>query len=91
MDRGAAASKKLAFNPSGLSIQRHWEGVCIPSPMVTVETPAFRAGFQTGVSFTMKQTIFSSLALGREKKLTRRKRCLTETGGCSLCRAIGGD
>jgi hypothetical protein len=39
-------SKKLAFSPSGLSIQRHWEWVCIPSPMATVETPA-QAGLPT--------------------------------------------
>jgi hypothetical protein len=55
---------KISDSPSGLSVKRHWEGVSFPSPMAMVETPAFkagvptfapflRAGFQTGVGFTM--------------------------------------
>ena len=43
-----AGSRKqeISDSPSGLSVKLHWEGVSLPSPMATVETPAFRPGSQ---------------------------------------------
>gem|GEM_PF-3616590 len=37
-----AKKQRQPFRAVGLT---HWEGVCIPSPMAAVETPAFRPGF----------------------------------------------
>jgi hypothetical protein len=41
---GIRNQQEISDSPSGLSVKLHWEGVCIPSPMATVETPAVRKG-----------------------------------------------
>ena len=43
---GGKNNQEISGSPSGLPVKLRWEEVCIPSPMATVETPAFRPGSQ---------------------------------------------